>query len=180
MSSRVRPPLPYKTARRRMGDRTRNPYTVGCSGNTGTPGNAYQISGALPGAYAITLDTGITGVEVAALLMLVAQVVEELDSSDARSTPSHRQNIFKTTKALFDKIKELDSPEKLGKAASLHGNYLVQGSQSMVADMNSHGRQKPLEKIGRRLGQGAANAINAFASPNNASKENQYGVVRSV
>jgi hypothetical protein len=139
------------------------PGTARC--RRSTPASAYRVSGALAGAYAITLDTGITGTEVAALLVLVSQIVQELDSSE-NPLSAHHGRLMKTTEELLEKIKELDSAGKVGKAVSQHGKYMVDLSQRVSEKITRDSQGKPLEQMGRKLGKDAAAKVaKAFTAP---------------
>ena len=97
-----------------------NPYTVRYNQNKGSSVNSYIISADLAGSYDIKLNTGITGPDVAVLLMLLAQIVQELDRSDEHGTYTsmHSENMTNSIKMLTDTIKALESPTNVGKAIS--------------------------------------------------------------
>lgn len=140
------------------------PGTARC--RRSTPASAYKVSGALAGAYAITLDTGITGTEVAALLVLVSQIVQELDSS-GDPLSAHHVRLMKTTSEFLEKIKELDSAGKVGKAVSQHGQYFVHLAGRVSEQITRDSQGKPLEQMGINLGKDAAAKVaKSFTGPN--------------
>jgi hypothetical protein len=144
-----------------------------------TQASAYRVSGTLAGAYAITLDTGITGTEVAALLVLVSQIVQELDSSENPLSAGHGR-LMKTTKELLEKIKELDSAGKVGKAVSQHGKYMVELSQRASEKITRGSQGKPLEQMGKKLGaHAAAKVAKAFTAPH-AGQDQHLSSLRSA
>ena len=138
-----------------------------------TPATAYRVSGTLAGAYAITLDTGITGTEVSAC---------ELDSSEERGNPTsaHHVSLVRTTKEFLEKIKELDSAGKVGKAVSQHGKYMVELSQRASEKITRGSQGKPLEQMGKKLGaHAAAKVAKAFTAPH-AGQDQHLSSLRSA
>ena len=153
------------------------PGTARC--RRSTQASAYRVSGTLAGAYAITLDTGITGTEVAALLVLVSQIVQELDSSET-SLSAHHGRLVKTTKELLEKIKELDSAGKVGKAVSKYGDYFVDLSQRVSEKITRNSQGKPLEQIGRNLGRDAAAKVEKTLTTRRAGQDQYASSLRSA
>lgn len=153
------------------------PGTARC--RRSTPASAYRVSGTVAGAYAITLDTGITGTEVAALLVLVSQIVQELDSSE-NSLSAHRVRLMKTTEELLEKIKELDSAGKVGKAVSQHGDYLVEFTQRASEQITRKSQGNQLEKIGITLGKHATAKVAKAVTAPHAGQEPHFSSLKSA
>jgi hypothetical protein len=162
-------PSQYKAACLRMDSNT--PGTARCRWST--PATAYRVSGTLAGAYAITLDTGITGTEVSAC---------ELDSSEERGNPTSANHVslVRTTKEFLEKIKELDSAGKVGKAVSKYGDYFVDLSQRVSEQITRDLQGKPLEQISRNLGRDAAAKVEKTLTTRRAGQDQYASSLRSA
>lgn len=150
-----------------MDDDTRNPYFVRCSPHTNVPGGTNAISRPLGGAYGITMNTGLTGMEVAGLLILLAQLFQELDDSDEkRKNPLHHMQIVKTISELSENLKELVNTEG-GKADSVDRKRLSEYIEELFKNIHKgvNVNDPQLERLGRQLGStlvselGATNAL---------------------
>jgi hypothetical protein len=134
-----------------------NPYTVRYNQNKDSSVNSYIISADLAGSYDIKLNTGITGPDVAVLLMLLAQIVQELDRSDEHgtSTSMHSENMTNSIKMLTDTIKALESPTNVGKAISSNHQKIVQIGKQILSEVKNGMNQSnhsQLEDMGRQAG----------------------------
>ena len=169
-----------------------NPYTVRYNQNKDSSVNSYIISADLAGSYDIKLNTGITGPDVAVLLMLLAQIVQELDRSDEHgtSTSMHSENMTNSIKMLTDTIKALESPTNVGKAISSNHQKIVEMGKQLLSEVkngmqgNDHNH---LEHMGRQVGETVVRNILQNNHVMNCKRKRRYhkspgtyGIVHSV
>ena len=166
-----------------------NPYTVRYIQNKGSSVNSYIISADLAGSYDIKLNTGITGPDVAVLLMLLAQIVQELDRSDEHgtSTSMHSENMTNSIKMLTDTIKALESPTNVGKAISSNHQKIVQIGKQILSEVKNgmnRSNHSYLEDMGQQAGKTLVHSF--LINPDSKRKrtsprmEEEYGINRTV
>lgn len=152
---------------------TRNPYLLRCSSNTDVPGSAYQISRPLGGAHEISLNTGASGIEVAGLLVLLAQLFQELNDSDDTSTSFLRDwKIRKTVNELLGNLKALITREKTEHVAAWNHQKMSENLKNMLQNISSgvSSRDAPMEDMGRSIGRDVVQAF--YKDGDNRSSRN--------
>lgn len=168
---------------------TRNPYLLRCSSNTDVPGSAYQISRPLGGAHEVSLNTGASGIEVAGLLVLLAQLFQELNDSDDTSTSFLRDwKIRKTVNELLGNLKALITREKTEHVPAWNHQKMSENLKNMLQNISSgvSSRDGPLEDMGRHLGRNLVDAIYNDNDKNRSTRakrkigDTQPSVIRSV